>query len=81
MNHCNFSLEENPLEGQIFQFVKNRYSQKDESSSVRFIHIRFEIEEDIIEEILERFVKAGTITKFYDDDYEEIRFKPVTSCL
>lgn len=76
MNHCHFLLEQNQLAGQIFQFVNNRYFQKGESSSIRFIHIRFEIEESIIEEILEKFVKLGTITKYYDSDFEETRYKP-----
>ncbi|MFB5597637.1 MAG: hypothetical protein ACE5RJ_01285 [Nitrosopumilaceae archaeon] len=69
-------MEQNQLEKQIFQFVKNRYFQKAESSSIRFIHIRFEIKEDIIEEILEKFVKARTITKFHDRDFKENRYKP-----
>ncbi len=69
-------LSQNQLEEQILQFVKNRYFQKNESSSIRFIHIRFEIEESIIEEILEKYVKSNQIMKYYDKDFEERRYKP-----
>ena len=76
MNHHDFLLVQNQLDEQILQFVKNRYFQKNEPSSIRFIHIRFEIEEEIIKEILERLAKAGSIMKYYDKDFEETRYKP-----
>ena len=79
MNSYYFSLGQNPIEDQIFQFVNNRYFQKGESSSIRFIHIRFEIGEKIIEGILENLVKSGAITKYYDTDFEETRYKPISN--
>lgn len=69
-------MKQEELEERILQFVKNRYQQKNESSSIRFIHIRFELKEDIIEQILEKLVKSGMILKYYDQDFEEFRYKP-----
>ena len=76
MNQSQSVLKEDQLEEKMLEFVKNRYLQKNESSSIRFIHIRFEIEEKIIGGILEKLVKSGMISKFYDKEFEEFRYKP-----
>ena len=69
-------MDQEKLEEQILQFVNNRYFQKGETSSVRFIHIRFGVEEVIIEKVLEKLIKSDVIEKYHDKEFEEIRYKP-----
>ena len=69
-------MNQEELEERISQFIKNRYQQKNESVSIRFIHIRFEVDEIIIEQVLEKMVRSGIISKYYDENFEEFRYKP-----
>ena len=61
------------LEEQILEFVQNRH-KKGESTASRHIHIRFDIEINEAEEILENLATNGKISKSYDAEYQENRY-------
>ena len=67
-------MEKN-VENQILEFIQNRY-KKDEATASRHIHIRFDIEILEAEKILESLSQKNKISKYYDEDYQENRYKP-----
>jgi alpha-D-ribose 1-methylphosphonate 5-triphosphate diphosphatase PhnM len=67
-------MKEN-VENQILEFIQNRH-KKDEATASRHIHIRFDIEILEAEKILERLSQKNKISKFYDEDYQEDRYRP-----
>ncbi|MFQ5440542.1 MAG: hypothetical protein ACE5DL_03665 [Nitrosopumilaceae archaeon] len=66
-------MDEN-LENKILEFVQNRH-EKNESTGTRHIHIRFDIEMPLAEKILEILVQKEKISRYYDEDYEEDRYR------
>lgn len=66
---------EEKLENQILEFIQNRHN-KEESTASRHIHIRFDIEMLHAQKILETLSQKNKISKYYDKDYQEFRFKP-----
>ena len=67
-------MEKN-VEKQILEFIQNRH-KKDEATASRHIHIRFDIEILEVEKILETLSQKNKISKYYDEDYQENRYKP-----
>ena len=65
------------LEKKILVFIQNRY-KKGESTSSRNIHIRFGNEIDEIEIILEKLFEKNQISKYYDSQYQEERYLPIS---
>jgi alpha-D-ribose 1-methylphosphonate 5-triphosphate diphosphatase PhnM len=63
------------IENQILEFIQNRH-RKDEATASRHIHIRFDIEIIEAEKILESLSQKNKISKYYDEDYQESRYKP-----
>ena len=59
----------------IFEFILNR-QQNGESTALRHIHRRFDLDYPDVEIIISDLLKTSLIYKFYDDDYEEYRFSP-----
>jgi len=59
----------------IFEFILNR-QQNGESTALRHIHRRFDLDYSDVEIIISDLLKTSLIYKFYDDDYEEYRFSP-----
>jgi len=67
-------MEEN-VENQILEFIQNRY-KKEEATASRHIHIRFDIDILEAEKILDSLSQKNEITKYYDEDYQENRYRP-----
>jgi hypothetical protein len=67
-------MDANKLEMLIFEFVKNR-TMETESITSRHIHRRFDIEMTQAEEILINLSDQKLIEKFYDEEYQEDRYK------
>lgn len=61
------------IEDRILEFIQNRHKHE-ESTSSRNIHIRFGIEIEEIEKILESLLQGNRISKFYDNQYQENRY-------
>lgn len=61
------------LNPQILEFIKNRY-KKGETTASRHIHIRFDIEIEQAEEVLDNLAKLGKISKSYDEEFQEFRY-------
>lgn len=59
----------------ILEFIINR-QQNNESTALRHIHRRFDLDYDESEKIISEFLRDNLIYKFYDDEYEEYRFLP-----
>jgi alpha-D-ribose 1-methylphosphonate 5-triphosphate diphosphatase PhnM len=66
---------EEKVENQIMEFIQNRH-KKDEATASRHIHIRFDIEIIEAEKILETLSQKNKISKYYDEDYQENRYRP-----
>lgn len=62
------------LESIILAFMKNRKSQN-ESTAARHIHRRFDISMNDSENILEKLTEIKVIEKYYDNDYQENRYR------
>ena len=63
------------LENQIAEFVQNRH-KNGESTASRHIHIRFGIEIENAETILESLSGKHILSKNYDKEYQETRYIP-----
>ena len=63
------------LEAQILEFVDSR-QQKGESTASRHIHIRFGIDIENADKILDELAENGKISKKYDEQYQEDRYSP-----
>ena len=81
MSRLNFRLKltekensQQKIEGIILEFIKNRTKQE-ESTASRHIHRRFDIPIEEIEKILSNLENKQIIKKFYDEEYQEYRFK------
>jgi len=59
----------------ILEYIINRH-QNNESTALRHIHRRFDLDYDASEKILLDFLRTNLIYKFYDNEYEEYRFLP-----
>jgi len=68
-------LSEN-LDSIILAFMKNRKIQN-ESTAARHIHRRFDISMNDSENILEKLTEIKVIEKYYDNDYQENRYRVV----
>ena len=62
------------IEDIIIEFIKNRTKQE-ESTASRHIHRRFDMSIGEIEKILSNLENKQIIKKFYDEEYQECRFK------
>ena len=62
------------IEDIILEFIKNRTKQEDATAS-RHIHRRFDIPIEEIEKILSNLENKQIIKKFYDEEYQEYRFR------
>ena len=58
----------------IFEFIKNRTNQNETTAS-RHIHRRFDIPMEQADEILVNLEEKNRIKKFYDKEYEELRYQ------
>ena len=58
----------------IFEFIKNRTNQNETTAS-RHIHRRFDIPIEQADEILINLEEKNRIKKFYDKEYEELRYQ------
>lgn len=61
------------LEKIIFEFIKNRDTQN-ESTTSRHIHRRFDIPIEQAEQLLVILSKKNCIEEFYDNEYQENRY-------
>ena len=61
------------LEKIIIEFIKNR-TNKNESTTSRHIHRRFDIPINDAEKILTSLSEKNIIKGFYDDEYQENRY-------
>lgn len=68
------NIDAEKLETLIFEFVKNR-TMEIESTTPRHIHRRFDIDMVQAEQILINLSEKKLIEKFYDDEYQENRYK------
>jgi hypothetical protein len=64
------------LEVQVLEFVENR-KKRGESTGSRHIHIRFGIEIEDAEQILDKLAENGNISKKYDGQYQEDRYSSI----
>ena len=71
MNEINNNAEK--LEKIIFEFIKNRASQK-ESTTSRHIHQRFDVDMEKAKQILTDLSEKKLIEEFYDKEYQENRY-------
>ena len=62
------------MEKSIFEYIKNR-SVENESTASRHIHRRFGISMEDAEKLLVTFAEKNLIKQFYDDEYQENRYK------
>jgi hypothetical protein len=75
VNYKKLQLSKN-LERIILVFIKNRKSQN-ESTAARHIHRRFDISMNDSENILEKLTEIKVIEKYYDNDYQENRYRVI----
>lgn len=61
------------LESIILEFIKNR-QKKGESTAPRHIHIRFDQDISMVQQILNNLENKGNVLKTFDKEYQENRY-------
>ncbi|MFZ9006491.1 MAG: hypothetical protein ACO293_06900 [Nitrosopumilaceae archaeon] len=61
------------IESQVLEFVGSRHKKGDTTAS-RHVHIRFDIDIESAEQILDKLAQNEKISKKYDEQYQEDRY-------